>query len=304
MNFGERSQQEFTNKLYTGFGIFECVAINPTKAEIATIKGYAIDETKEGFKDFDYEGKDAQGNEFVDIVFYIRAISHEDKPIMPVRFRLVDKDVSSEKDGVVKYQYVNQVGQQSWVDDKNNLLDKFKKVIVKGEDMGTRQIRRAIQGEGNLYNFLQAWLDKGVAFFGENSKDTDIFIDKKKAFRNIDKYVDSELKPLIGSENVGNFNALAMVGISEKDGKVNHFQNVYNNFWPEWKFKSMVGAVTSGKWDTDDLKKTHDYLVKSLSKSAYSLGWIKLFSESEHQNAGNETFKEAIEAENIDDTSY
>ena len=149
-------------------------------------------------------------------------------------------------------------------------------------------------------------MDKGVAFFGENSKDTDIFIDKKKAFRNIDKYVNSELKPLIGSGKIGNFNALAMVGISEKDGKVNHFQNVYNNFWPEWKFESMMGAVISGKWDTENLKKTHDYLVKSLSKSAYSLGWIKLFSESEHIQSTNETFRMSDnEKENlVDDTSY
>lgn len=320
MKFGEKSQQEFSNTLYTGFGIFECVAVNPTKKELAAIKGYEIDETKEGFKDFEYESKDAQGSEFVDIVFYIQAISHEDKPIMPVRFRLIDKDVVSEKDGAKKYQFVNQQGFSSWCDDEKNLLDKFTKiqkktyennVLINTENLADSAYRLAIQGESNFYNFLQAWLDKGVAFTGKDCIGTDIFIDKKKIFRNVDKYVDSEIRPLIGGEDVGKFNALAMVGISEKDGKINHFQNVYKEFWPMgkysgWKFNSISPCITSGNWNIDEnTTKTHDYLIKQLAKSAYSLSWLKVFSESEHQNSTNETFKSADTNDvSADDTSY
>ena len=148
-------------------------------------------------------------------------------------------------------------------------------------------------------------MDKGVAFFGEASVDTNILIDKKKALRNIDIYIKNELKPLLGSEQVGKFNALAMVNISEKDGKINHFQNVYNNFWPEWKFKSMVTSVNTGDWNINaDTIKSYEYLTKALKKSAYSLGWIKLFNPDEHLSATNETFKPAPGEEKEIDADY
>lgn len=306
MKLGQK--EVFEKSLYTGFSLVEVVGINPDLEAIGKIYNYTPGDTA---KEPVYEGKDANsGEEYVDIVFYVKALNHEDKPIMPVRFRLIDKDVTSEKeeDGnkITKYQYVNNTGAQAWIDDPKNLLDKFKHAQVKGQNVGDRQIRLAIQGEGNYYGFMQAWLDKGVAFFGDASIETDIFLDKKAAFRNIEKYVDKELRPLIGSKSIGKFNALTMVNISEKDGKVSHFQNVYNNFWPEWKFKSMLPAINSGNWSLNaETIKSHEYLVKSLKKSAYSLGWIQLFDENSHMNAGNETFKMSDEkVADVSDTDY
>lgn len=305
MKFGEKSQ-EFSNSLYTGFSMVEVVAINPSTSQRGEIYGYT---PKEDAKEQIYEGKDTSGDEFVDIVAYLRFLNHPDKPIMTYRVRLIDKDVVSEKEEngekKVSYQYVNNCGGQSWIDDPKNLLDKFTHAQVKGQNVGERQYRKAIIGEGNFYGFMQSWLDKGVSFFGESSIETDIFLDKKKAFRNIEKYVDSELRPLIEAEQTGKFNALAMVGISEKDGKVSHFQNVYNNFWPDWKFKSMLPAINSGNWNaTPELIKSHDYLVKSLKKSAYTLGWIRNFDENFHMNAGNEIFKAEGGDEPVVDALY
>lgn len=326
MNFG--AKQEFESKLYTGFFLGETIAVNPTREQLAKLKGYELKEPEEGkeIKEFSYEGKTPEGDEYVDMVFYIKAITHPDKPIFQHRFRLVDKDVISEKEenGVktVKCQWVNQQGFTAWCDDKKNLLDKFTKiqkktyedkVLISTENLGDSEYRLAIQGEGALYNFIQAWCDKGSAFTGKSCLETNVFIDKKKAFRNIEKYVESEIRPEIGNARTGPFNILAMVGISEKDGKVNHFQNVYNEFWPDgkytgWKFKSMLPCITSGNWNlNENTIKTHDYLVKSLKKSAFTLGWLSIFDEKSHMNAGNETFKAAeggSDATDVDDTTY
>ncbi len=327
MTFGEKP--EFVSKLYTGFFIADSnVVCNPNREQLAKFKGFEpkeVEEGKDAPKEFTYEGKTEQGDEYIDFVFYIRALTHPDKPVMQHRFRLVDKDVVSEKEenGIktTKYQYVNQQGFSAWCDDKKNLLDKFtkiqkktyeNKILISTENLADSEYRLAIQGEASLYNFMQAWFDKGVAFTGNGAIETNILIDKKKAFRNIEKYVDSEIRPEIVGPRVGKFNALCMVGISEKDGKLNHFQNVYSEFWPDgkysgWKFQSMLPCITSGNWNTNENTiKTHAYLTNSLKKSAFTLGWIKLFDENSHLNSTNETLKmaEGEDTEEVTDTLY
>lgn len=318
-NMNLREKQEFESKLYTGFSAMELIALNPTTEERGAIYGYI---PKEDSKPQLYEGKTPEGDEYVDIIAYLKLITHPDKPIVSHRFRLIDKDVSSEKEenGVKtsKYQWVNQQGHSSWCDTEKNLLDKFTKVqkknyedkiLISTENLADSMYRKAIQGEANFYNFFQAWMD-GVAYTGKDSVTTDIFIDKKKAFRNVDKWVDSELRPLIKDTKAKTFNGLAIVGIQEKDSKINHFQNIFNEFWPNgknsgWKFRGMLTSITSGDWTiNDNTAKTYEYLIKALRKSAFTLGWIKLFSVDEHLNAGSEVFKSAVD--NIDpvDTDY
>ncbi len=221
--------------------------------------------------------------------------------ILPAKFRLYDKEASWETEGVTKYSWVNQQGNWCAVDDKKNLLESFTNVGKKDkqtkkliEVYGPTQHRIAIQGEVALYNFLQAWLDKGVAFYGQASVETEIWLDVKKIFRNVDKYIADQFKPLIDSDLTGPFNALAIVNIREKDGKVNHYQGMYSSFWPDWKAKSMLAAINTGNWNSSDaISKTKIGIEKGLKKSAYSLGWLKPFDENEHQNAGSEVFRAA-----------
>ncbi len=64
MKFGEK--QSFDSKKYTGFDSFKVVAVNPTREELAILKGYEYKETDENGKKIDeiaYEGKDANGAE-------------------------------------------------------------------------------------------------------------------------------------------------------------------------------------------------------------------------------------------------
>lgn len=324
MNLTEKKESP-GSKLYTGFSLMEAIAFNVTREELAKLKGYEIkppEEGKDAPKEFEYEGKDTNGNEYIDIVMQMKSCTHADTPIMSHRIRLVDKDVVSEKEenGVktIKYQWVNQQGYSCWCDDEKNLLDSFKKVqkkiykdkvLVSTENLGDSNYRKAVQGEADFYNLFQAWMD-GVAYEDKDSVTTDILIDKKKAFRNVDKWVDSELKPLLTDHRAKRFNALTIVGISEKDGKVNHFQNVYRTFWPNgtwsgWKFKGMLSSITTGDWNINkNTIKAYDYFVSSLKTSAFTLGWIKLFSAAEHISATNETFKPAVDNTDIVDTNY
>lgn len=322
MKFGEKQQQEnFSSTLYTGFGLFEVVGVNMSRKELAQLKGYEYKEKNnkgEEIPETKFEGKDSQGNEYIEIVFQLQ--NQMDKSIiLPAKFRITDKESvwESEEDGnkVTKYDWVNAQGMWCRKESEKHLLETFTNVCKKdkatgkvAEKFGPSEYRKALQGEVALYNFMQAWLDAGVAFFGADAVDTNILIDVKRAFRNIDKYVNDEYRSLVGHERTGKVNGLAIVNISDKDGKVNHFQNMYNQYWPEWKFKSMVGAINSGNWnDTDSNRKAFENFEKGLKKSAFSLGWLKKFDSTNHQNATNETFRTEEGVENtspVEDTSY
>jgi hypothetical protein len=284
--------------LYSGFlNIERILAINPTKEERAEIYGY---ELKSDAKDNVYEGKTAKGDEYIDIVFILKGQAPHEQ-IFDYRIRLVDKDMVSQEG---KTQYVNQVGSSSWIDSEKNLLEKFTKCQNKeGRNVSDREFRKAIQGEANLYTLLQAWMDKGVSFFGESSAEVNILIDKKRAFRNIDKFVDSDLRPYIGDTvRTGTFYGLAVVGIGEKDGKVTHHQNIHSDFWPQWKFKNVMGAVNTGDWTiNDNTKRMKENLEKSLKKSAYTLGWLKEWNANAPDtplNATDTTFREPAASSN------
>lgn len=322
MKFGEKQQQDFSSTLYTGFGLFEVVGVNLTKREMASLKGYEYKEVNqkgETIPENKFEGKDVQGNDFVEIVFQLQ--NQMDKSIiLPAKFRITDKDAvwESEENGqkVTKYDWVNAQGMWCRKESEKHLLETFTNVCKKDkatgkvvEKYGPSEYRKALQGEVALYNFMQAWFDKGVAFFGVDAVDTNILIDVKRAFRNIDKFVNDEFRSNVGHERTGLINALAIVNISDKDGKVSHFQNMYNQYWPEWKFKSMVGAINSGNWnDSESNRKALESFEKGLKKSAYTLGWLKKFDPQTHQNATNETFRNEDDStpisEPVNDTVY
>lgn len=302
MQFGKKEEGQFERKLFTGFGLFDVVGCNMTREQLAKLKGYEykeVDKDGKEIPEISYEGRDAQNKEYVEIVFQLQNKMKRDI-FLPAKFRLYDEDATWETEGVTKCQWVNQQGGWCAVDDEKNLLEKFTKVQIKGQSVADRIYRKGIRGEADLYGFLQAWLDAGVAFYGEASADTNILLDVKKIFRNVDKYVRDQFTPLIGSENVGPVNALAIVNMKEKDGKVNHYQGMYNSYWPEWKFKSMVPCINTGNWNaSDETRKSLSYLEKGLKKAAYTLGWLKEFSEADHIQAGNDTLR----IEDEEDTS-
>lgn len=306
MQLGKKTVFEQT--LYTGFGMFTPVGVvNPTRKELADLKGYEYKEKDATGKDIPeilYEGKDSRGEEYVKVVVYLQH-KVQKNIIIPVAFPLYDTPAVIEKDGVTKTQYVNQQGGQAWLVEGEKLDDKFTKVLVKGTPVADREYRPAFRGEANLYAFLQAWLDRGVAFYGENAIETKIWIqDKKKIFNNVQKFVKEQYTSLIGDEVTGSFNALAIVNIHEKDGKINHYQGIHTSFWPDWKFKDMVGAINNGDWDANDnTRKTKASLEKGLKKAAFTLGWLKEFVENEHLQASTDTFRTEEEGEDESDSN-
>lgn len=314
MKIGEKQQiegGEFSKTLYTGFGLFKVVLLNPTREQLCKLRGVEYKETNnkgEELKEYEYEGTDSTGKEYVEVVAYLQHVVNPEI-IIPHKMRFYDEEASWTKDNITKYSYVNQLGNWAAVDDEKNLLQTFTHLGKRDKDnkgkllevYGELEYRIAIRGEVEFYGFIQAWIDSIAEFYREGAMETNILIDKKKMFRNVNKYVKDELQPLIEKGNP--INGLAIVNIREKDGKVNHYQGMYGSFWPEWKFKSMVNAINTGNWNTDTLQKEKARIEKGTSKAAVSFGWIKPFSESEHINATNDVFQQSEGAE-ITSTDY
>lgn len=296
MKFGEvKETKEFDKILYTGFtGIKEVVAINPSAVELGKLYGFEPDPEKGEPK---YEGKlpYGDGEDYVDIKFYVKLTGIEG--IHSIKIQLVDKEVVSEKSG--NLQYVNQLGGSFYIKDLKDALDfnvklqeceweKGNPKPVSVKNIMDLEVRHAIEGEAMLMSFIKAWFS-GVWFTGKSAAETNILVDKKKMFRNVEKWVDSELRPMIGSPRVGQeFFGLQIVKRSEKNDKVSYYQEWYKEFWKS--IDNIKGAIQSGNWDTDKLKKAKNGITGGMGKKLYTLGWAQKFNEKSHINAGNETF--------------
>lgn len=312
----KKSESTGTRTLYTGFFNGKVLAVNPSQEKLAELLGYT---PKEDAKEFSYESKDKDGNEVVTVSFWLQADTAE-KQWFNARFRLVDK-VQVNKEGT-KTQFVNATGGSSWTDKKENLLDWFSHFQDKDKkNIADKYVREAIQGEANLYTFLRAWLAK-VSFF---DVETNILIDVKKIFRNVDKYVEEQFKPLIDAQiAVDNAEgakkselakelltapvvALAVVYTGDKDGEVVHYQNLYQEFLGSYMMKKVSFALSSNNWTADKgLAKWHEQVTGQHGcKDSYKLCMLEPFDENNHQQATNNLFVDNSGA-NADpnDTSY
>lgn len=306
------SKSTGSKKLYTGIFSATVKAVNPDKEELAELIGY---ELKENANEQKYEDTDKDGNEVVIISFWEQT---PEKQWFNSRFRITDK-ICTNKDGT-KTQYVNQLGDATYVDDEKNLPNWFKHFTDKDNNIiGDKYVRKALIGEANLYNFIKSWLGK-VDWF---SADTKILIDDmKKLFRNVDKYVADEYKTLLpGTDNAkytDDIVALAVIYTGEKDDKIVHYQNVYGEYLPA-KIKdgsrynvntlSLINmSVNSNNWSNPRLKKWLAQLESEFGcKDAYTVGSLTEFNPELHQQSGNTTLKQEGDVSNSSpaiDTSY
>jgi hypothetical protein len=293
----KKSEGQSKKQLYTGFFSGKVVAINPTKEELADLLGY---ELKDDATDIKYEGQTEKGEDFINISFWLEADTPE-KQKFNARFRIVDKPLISQNSG--KQQFVNQTGGSTWVDDEKNLPEWFTKYMGKDKKpTKDKQTRAALQGEANLYVFMRAWLT-GVDFF---DADNSVFLDMKKAFRNLDKTVNDEYRSLLkvtGDDKlIKNVVALATVYSTEKDGELKMYQNLYNEFLGEWQLKKINYAIQSGIWDGDKgIQKYYNQLMGEHGcKDSFTLTSLQPFDPANHQQTTNNTLQHSGPAEDTD----
>lgn len=201
MNINQNENSGFEKKLFVGAGQVRVVAINPTRKELAEVMGreYTEDPEKE---DFVYVKEDVEvkfikdGEEktttatrvFVDV--WVQEVKSEE--FVKVRFMLTQSPQTN-KDGT-KTQYINQVGQSTWVDEEDNLPEWFTHFIKKdkqGNVLNTspKTYRVAMRGESDLMDFLQKWSNLNIW-----EQSSDILISNVKKFWRGDMY---ELQTLV-----------------------------------------------------------------------------------------------------------
>lgn len=315
-------------KLYTGFFSGKVVAVNPSKEELAELIGY---ELKDDAEDIKYEGTTEKGDAFVSLSFWLKSETPEPK-YFNARFRLVDKQVTSEKTG--KTQFVNATAGSTWVDSEANLPDWFTHFQEGEKDNKTnvadKEHREAIQGEANLYVFLRAWLAKVEWFdYAKMTKGgeepTNVLIDKNRLFRNVEEYVNEEYRWLVKQQMqydaetnrdekaklaksllTAPIVALACVYSTEKDGELKMYQNLYSEYMGNYMLKNINLAITTGNWMTNDKTKKFYEQIKGEHgcKDAYTLTQLQDFNPDEHQQTSEQTFTPVQEGGSAEDTSY
>ncbi len=133
---------------------------------------------------------------------------------------------------------------------------------------------------------------------------------KEKLFRNVERYVSSELRPRITeSQNSGAFLTTEIIKIKDKDGEIGYSQNSYNNLvWPLYFLKGsknkkgIQSCIDNNDWKFNETEKSEGNIKKvkndldGIVKSVINTTWLKKFNPDSSElplNATNETFKMA-----------
>jgi hypothetical protein len=198
-------REGFDKKLYVGTAEVRVLAINPSNEELYKMLGREVPEEKAEIEyvkeDTDVKFTNSKGEEdsdtatrlFVDV--WVQEVTSEE--IMKIRFILTDFPQYN-KDGS-KQQYINQVGQTTWitVGDEDSLPDWFTHWNIKDRitkeitDTVAKEFRPAMRGEADFYEFLKSWSNLNVW-----STESDVFVENNKKFWRGNL---SEFKPLLAT---------------------------------------------------------------------------------------------------------
>ena len=276
---GEKRQQkeEFGKKI--GIGEFRVIAINPSTQEIEEMLGITLSEEN---KSAEYLGE-RDGNTTLRLSFWLEEVNTGMK--QPVNFFLEDK-LRENKEGT-KQQYINNIGQCRWSENKNSLPETFTK----------RGFREAHSGEEELYSFLKVWF--GSLNLGKT--DTDLSLDWKRLMKGNVK----ELRDQIDGQYCTNFLALLTVAVKEKEGEIKEYQNIYNkDFLPvfymkyfrtvDYNDKQVIDRIRKKKPDD---RKTYEWFVFRVTgeygcKDNFHLGEIKDYNPDDFITASSKVIEE------------
>lgn len=209
MNINQNSNQGFEKKLFVGAGQVRVLAVNPTRKQLAEVLGQEYTEDPEK-SEFEYIKEDVEvkyqinGVEktttatrlFVD--FWVQEVKSEE--ILKIRFILTNHP-QTKKDGS-KAQFINQVGQTTWIDEEDNLPEWFTNFVKKdklGNVVNTtpKTYRMAMRGESDLYEFLTKWANLNIW-----EPSSDILVSNNKKFWRGDMYEIQNLVDMLENNTV------------------------------------------------------------------------------------------------------
>lgn len=302
-------------KLYTGFFLGTPRLVNPSNETLAETLGFDLDPAKEETK---YEGTTKKNDEYVSVNFWLQTPENQ---WFQVKNMLINNPVIFTE--TKKQQFVNQVLGVYPIDEEKNLPEWFtqfqEEKPAKSKNyinLRPKEYRAAIQGEGNLYAFLSAWLTHVNYYFAGDADNnpTNVWIkDTKRAFRNIEKFVREEYqqhldiqakwdketnaveKKRIGAEEkyTEPVICLATVKIEDTADGAKEYQQVWNNFLPGYLWSKLKICLNTGNFKNADKKIEKYYELlnsKNKPKDAFSISLLKEFDPSEHLGATDETF--------------
>lgn len=221
-----REAKEFSKKI----GVFaaQVVAINPDREQLETLLSTSLDKEQE------YLGE-KDGVDTVRLAFYLKENTSGD--IYSVSFFLEKRIKETKEDATVpKFQWVNSRCSTTWLEKEKGEED-LPSWFVKNAE-----IRKAIVGEEELYNFLGAWLQ-----IQWTDPEATVVLTTEKFF----KGNFSDLQELIGSTYTmvtpdkgspypATVLCLATIKTREVEGEAREFQSVNNrNFLPGWTLKQF-----------------------------------------------------------------
>lgn len=270
MNINQNSNQGFEKKLFVGAGQVRVLAVNPTRKELAEVLGQEYVENPEK-EEFEYLKEDVEVKYQVDgiektttatqlnVDFWVQEV--KSKEIVKIRFMLTNHP-STKKDGS-KTQYINQVGQSTWIHDEDNLSEWFTHFIKRDKMKNVvsttpKKYRIAMRGESDLYEFLTKWANLNIW-----EPSSDILISNNKKFWRGDM---SELKQLVGMlENntvIGQFGVRSSIKTDEQGNETTvEYQSCFTkafmtgNSIKEFNLQSRNGFANIEQSGNYELKK-------------------------------------------------
>lgn len=223
---GNQASQTSKASKYVGFTKVQLRAVNPTRSELNKLLGK---EDVEDDKEIIYLSQDADGNDRVRLSFWLYDEKLDNYFVHS--FNLTDK-VRLSKDGV-KTQYINNTCITAWSDVDENLPDWFIAFLDKaGNDVGSKEFRKALLGEEELAILLRSWLGRMTWRDIQSS----VLIDTKALFAG--DY--SELQSLIDGDYDTEFVMLTGVRTDENDSE-KQYQQVYGKAFLPKAFADYLG---------------------------------------------------------------
>jgi hypothetical protein len=309
-----KSKGTGTKSLYTGFFEAKVIAINPNMHQVAKMFGKEVEDDQEEIK---YEGTSATGgDEYVVIAPWVEAQTPE-KQKFKIPFYFVNKPMVWPTSK--KLQFVSCTGDNGSADSLEELQEWFTHFqdFKTKENQADKQVRQAVEGEANWYKFLKPWLSK-IKF---STITTNILMDTKELFSNVNKYVKGEYNSLITAtgddSTIGNIVVLAYVQTKEnKEGELVHQQKFYSEYLgPQVKdgsrwiktISALNLAINTNNWKS--FEKFYTQLVGEHGcKGTYTLTMLQPFDPSQTLVASNDIIAkettDAVTANDIEDLEF
>lgn len=213
MEINQKKERDF--KLKVGLGEFRVLAFNPTRDELNRLLG---SEREGGEIDYLYENKN--GKPATRISVWLEEVKSKSRMMLTF---FLEKETAVSRTG--KTQYVNAVGQSSYVDDESNLQDFFIKAMT---------YRKAHVGEADFMEFMRSWMTGIELNVEKGGNRNNILTDIDKFYKGNCK----EIQDLVNSEFAGTVVCPVTVQTKLVDGEIKHYQKVYNKrFLPGYAIK-------------------------------------------------------------------